>query len=555
MSGPVDRPAVPATDAPRPQMRDAAAQRTAFVQGETPGNPPDPSTADLFVSQASSGLRQWGGWVREEWLPELVGRQGARTYREMLDNSPVIGAINFAITQSIRQVEWRVEPPDDSPAAAEQLEFVESLMHDMSDSWNDFLTEMLTMLPFGYAPHEIVYKRRLGRNPPGIDRYGLPLPQSKYDDGLIGIRSLPLRGQDTVLKWFFNANGGIAGMTQQPWTGPIVDLSIKKMLLFRARQTKNNPEGYSILRTAYRPYYFSKRLEEQEGILLERMSGVPEYRLPKQVLDAAASGDKVSSAVVAQYQRIIRNLKVDEQMGLITPSDTFKNPDGSPSAVPMYEFKFNMPATGGRGNQAFNVAIERHKLDMMTSVLADFLTLGHSARGTQSLAESKVDIFFQAIEGWVQSAAAVLNTHLLPKLWDLNGIDFDLMPEFVPDMPQRVDLDGLSNYVLRLSQAGAALFPDEDTENYLREVAGMPDIADTAEARELLNPQSGDEFGVQSAQATQELQKRLAGMMAKRMMRMGQMSPWGDDQLGRVGKRRGRRVARAPLNKPKAPKT
>src|SRR5262245_23249311 len=63
-----------------------------------------------FQDYGSYGLRQFGGWVREEILADLTGREAARAYREMLDNSATIGAMVFAIQQAMRRVTWRVEP-------------------------------------------------------------------------------------------------------------------------------------------------------------------------------------------------------------------------------------------------------------------------------------------------------------------------------------------------------------------------------------------------------------------------------------------------------------
>jgi hypothetical protein len=39
-------------------------------------------------------------------------------------------------------------------------------------------------------------------------------------------------------------------------------IPIEKSLLFRTSIAKGNPEGVSLLRTAYRSWYFKKRLEE-----------------------------------------------------------------------------------------------------------------------------------------------------------------------------------------------------------------------------------------------------------------------------------------------------
>ena len=64
----------------------------------------------LYRDVGSYGLRQFGGWVREEFLRALQGREAWRVFREMGDNSAVVGAVIFAITQSMRKVEWREEP-------------------------------------------------------------------------------------------------------------------------------------------------------------------------------------------------------------------------------------------------------------------------------------------------------------------------------------------------------------------------------------------------------------------------------------------------------------
>src|SRR5262249_15553270 len=202
----------------------------------------------------------------------------------------------------------------------------ESLMDDMSHTWEDLVTENLSMLPFGFAPHEIVYKKRLGRDPgPDPDRPGHDLPKSRYDDGKIGWRRLPLRGQETIIKWFFDENGITKGMTQQPWIGPLIDIPIEKLLLFRPLQFKGKPEGRSILRSAYRSYFLTKRIEEQEAISFERMNGFPVVTVPNILLEAAKSGDPDAVATLAQMKQIATNVRVDEQMGAVFPSDTFRN--------------------------------------------------------------------------------------------------------------------------------------------------------------------------------------------------------------------------------------
>src|SRR3990167_5649507 len=101
-------------------------------------------------------------------------------------------------------------------------------------------------------------------------------PPSRYSDGRIGIRKLGFRGQETLLRWEFDDHGGVQGMIQQAPPGfKLVEIPIAKSLLVRVSSEKNNPEGISLLRNAYRPYYIKTNIEEIEVIGAERdMTGV-----------------------------------------------------------------------------------------------------------------------------------------------------------------------------------------------------------------------------------------------------------------------------------------
>ena len=468
--------------------------KTPDMSGGSFGSVPQMNAALRFADVGSTGLRAFSGYVREEFLPDLIGRQGARTYREMMDNSPVVGAVMFAILGVMRKVDWRVEPANDTPEAQEAADFADSLRFDMSHTWEDFIAEALSMLGYGYAPHEIVYKRRSG-----YQGFGGKTPTSKFKDGLVGWHKLPIRGQDTVLKWFFGPNGEVLGLTQQPWVGPLIDIPMEKMLLFRPTSHKNNPEGRSILRSAYRPYFFIKRLEEQEAVLFERMSGLPVMRVPNALLEQAAAGNANAVAALNAYKKLVANVRIDEQMGLLIPSDTYAGATG-PTNVPMYEFKLETPTGSSKSAMDANTPITRHKVDILTSVLCDFIEMGHTSRGAQNLAETKVDLFMQGAEGWLNSIASTINRHGLPRLWAINGWDPELCPEFVPDMAQRTDLDMFSNMILRLSQAGMPLFPDPDLEAYIRDTAGMPDAAENDSYEQSMREAAGaDQDGGKTA--------------------------------------------------------
>ena len=491
--------------------------KTPEMSGGSWGPPPNFDSSMLLADLGSTGLRAFGGFIREEFIPNLIGRQGATIYREMLDNSPIIGALMFAILGTMRKVEWRCEAVDDAAPAQAAMEFAESLRFDMSHTWDQLVTEILSMIGYGYSFHEIVYKRRLGPQPhrrngpyPGLDR-----PSSKFDDAMIGWARIPTRSQDTILKWFLDENGEILGLTQQPWIGRLVDIPMEKAMLFRPQHHKNNPEGRSVLRNAYRPYYFIKRLEEGEAIHIERMAGNVIVRVPTALLDQAKAGNSGAIASLNAYKLMATRSRTDEQMGLLLPSDTFANANG-PTPIPMFGYEYVVPQGGSRTTDA-NTPIVRHKLDILTSVLADFIQMGHTTRGAQNLGETKVDTFMAAVEGWLDDVAAVFNKEGLAKIWALNGMDPNLMPEYVPDMAQQIDLDILSNFILRLSQAGVQMFPDEDLEDYVRDAAGLPDAMEGRPWEAQLQMQAGDEEKKQPSKSTAEaIVKAVMGQQLKR---------------------------------------
>ena len=116
----------------------------------------------MYTPKGRVGQRRYGGRFFEEFLPALQGRQGIEMYKQMAENDSVVGAILFAVEMLVRQVRFDVEPASDEERDFRAAKFVEQCMNDMSVSWQDTLSEMLSFLTYGFSYHEFVYKRRLG---------------------------------------------------------------------------------------------------------------------------------------------------------------------------------------------------------------------------------------------------------------------------------------------------------------------------------------------------------------------------------------------------------
>lgn len=419
-----------------------------------------------FTEIGATGLSRWGGYVDEEFLPQLRGPRAVKVFREMRDNDPVVGAVVFAVDMLLRQISWRTEPGSQSFEDLRAEQFLMDCMEDMSHTWEDLVSEILSMLTFGWSWHEVVYKRRVGdvRNP----RF-----KSKFNDGYIGWRKMPIRSQDTLVEWVFDEDGGVQAMKQMaPPDFKQVEIPIKKSLLFRPNIHKNNPEGRSILRNGYRPWYFKKRLEEIEGIGVERdLAGLPVAYIPAEMLSPSASDD--DKKIAEMFKKMVRNVRRDEQEGLVLPME--HDDEGNE------RYRFELLNSGGTRQMNIDGAITRYEQRIAMTILADFILLGHEQVGSYALSVNKTGIFRTALNSWAQAIAEIFNRHELPRLFDLNGWQVENLPSIVPGEVDPPDLGELGQFIGQVTGAGMQLFPDPDLEDFVRDAAKLPPKSEETE--------------------------------------------------------------------------
>lgn len=424
--------------------------------------------ANPMVELGSTGLRRSAGYLNEEFLPALKGRKAVGIYREMSDNDPIIGALLFAVDRLLRQLEWRVEPASQSQEDKDAAEFLESCMDDMSHTWDDFISEILTMLPYGWSWHEVVYKKRVG--PWEKD----PKKRSKYTDNKIGWRKIPIRSQETLQRWVFDDTGGVKAMIQlAPPKYETTILPIERSLLFRVTTIKNNPEGRSFLRNAYRPWYYKKRLEEIEGIGVERdLAGLPVAKVPHDYLSAKKGTDKAK--MVDAFRKMVRSVRRDEQEGVVIPAAYDQD-----TKQPLFDFQL----LNSGGSRSFNTSeiIQRYEQRMLMTVLADFIMVGHEGTGSYALHTDKSGLFRASINSIAQAIADVLNRYAVPRLFAVNGMKLEQLPQFKPGDVDPPDLAQLSQFMTAMSQAGVQWFPDPELEKFVRGAARLPELDETKE--------------------------------------------------------------------------
>lgn len=419
-----------------------------------------------FTEIGSAGLTQSAGTVSEEFLSALQGSQAVKVFTEMSENDAVVSAMLFAIEMFVRKLPWSFEPATDDDRDREAAKFGDENIHDMSSSWQMFLSECVTFLPFGWSWFEVIWKKRLGLEQD---------PKSKFDDGAIGWRKLAPRPQSTLLRWEFDDNGGIKALVQlAPPSFEPTTIPIEKSLLFRLTARKNNPEGRSILRGAYRGWSIKKRLENYEAIGIERnLSGLPKATLPAEWMGPSATDDQ--KLAVKNMKEIVMGVRRDELGGLVIPA--------------LYDTEghrlidFELLSAPGKRDVEVDRAIQRWDQRITQSLLEDFIVIGHSSVGSFALAESKQAFFGKAVAAIADSIQDTIQDHAVPDLFAFNqqfGTENGL-PRLRHGKVEPPSLRDLGNFLLRMATAGFDLTQDIAVENFLRRQAQMPERSITAD--------------------------------------------------------------------------
>jgi len=406
-----------------------------------------------FSELGRTGLKHASGFIDEEFMRALRGSSGVKVYKEMRDNDPIIGAVLMALTNLVRQADWRIEPYDDSEKEQEKADLVDSCLHDMYVPWEDHISEALSMVVFGWSLFEIVLKKRKG------------FPGSLHSDGKIGLAKMAPRGQDTLTRWVFDDKGEAVAMVQQPAPDYIErTIPMRKSVLYRTAVWKDNPEGRSLLRNAYRPWFYKKRIEEVEGISIEReLNGIPFAKVPPQILRADADDDE--KATLDAIRTMVKNVRTDQQAGIIIPALYDENGNSL--------FEFSLLTTTGRRAVDTDKIIMRYNRTIALSMLADFVVIGHDNVGSFAMASSKTKVFGVAIGSYMDSIADQFNRVVIPKLMEVNGYDLNKLPRLEHGDIETIDLGELAQYINALSGAGLDL-TGEQIRAHLAGQAGMP---------------------------------------------------------------------------------
>jgi hypothetical protein len=443
----------------------------------------------------SSAPSPFTSWIRQEYNQDLVGIKGLRQYDKMRKSDGTVrGTLRLAKTPVLAG-QYSMKSATSSSKDQTIADFVWSnLTQWMTSSWPQTLTESLLMLDFGYYMFEEVFDR------------GESVTADPSARGKIVWRKWAPRHPMDVREWFFDLNGG--PLSVDVWSSPAVmpgveggtylggsmyytNIPVNKLVIFTFDKEAGNIEGISLLRSAYKHWYYKDNLYKIDAIQKERHGiGVPVIQLPQ----GYNAGD------LQLADSLGRNLRTNDRAHVVLP--------------PLWTLTFAELAT-----QPVDCirSIEHHDVQIEKQILGQFL------QPQMKTAEADQTLFLKATRFTADIVVDVINKYAIPQLVNMNWVGA-LYPQLIVKRIGEVEDWRTTSFTLRNLVGAGVIVPDDPLEVHIRDELGLPP-PDPATSRLVQTPQNRNIAGAPPAE--------LPGSQAdiEEALRTGQLTPEQLQQL------------------------
>lgn len=421
-------------------------------------------SASPFTEVGVGGSAIYGGRVSsDDRNTAMVGGNRWRTAQDILTNISIVAAgLRYSQNLTARP-SWRLEPADDSPAAEEAAEFMDSVIHGTDTSWSRLIRRESIYRYHGFGLHEWTAKRR--------------------DDGKIGIASIRVRPPHTIIGWDLDEHSDVLAVKQRaPQSGREITIPRSKLIYFVDDALSDSPEGMGWMRQLVEPRDRMKKFLDLEKIGFERdLSGTPVGRAPLAAIKAAVDAGQITEAqgksLVNGIEQFVRNKSKQPDTGLILDSQPFvgKAADGAQQISSLAQWGVEL-LTGDPGSmEELGAAINRTTWDMALIMGVERLLVGREGAGSLALSEDTSTNLYLGINSTLGDMAEALDRDLIGPVWALNGLPPETRPTLRVEDASFKDVAKLAKMLADMASAGAILAPDDPAINELRQLAGLSD--------------------------------------------------------------------------------
>ncbi|MCK9597579.1 MAG: hypothetical protein M0R06_00985 [Sphaerochaeta sp.] len=224
------------------------------------------------------------------------------------------------------------------------------------------------------------------------------------------------------------------------------------------------PTHNSILRAAYRPYYFKQNIEDIEGIGVERdLAGLPIAYLGTNTTKSGTNSD------YEKIKDVVRNIRRDEQECIVVPHPKLG------TGVPGEGVLIELMSSGGSREFQTGAIITRYEQRVAMSVLAQWLMLGMSGVGSYALSQDQSDFFRLGLEGTITTICDQFSKQAIRRLMAVNpSIKGGENLRLVGKLSIAPDYSKFANAINQLIQAQVLNPADPNLQTTVRDVLGLP---------------------------------------------------------------------------------
>lgn len=383
----------------------------------------------------------YGRFLREDYNPKLRGNLGLRQYEKMRRNDGQVAMALKAVKTPVLAARWYMQPASQSKKDVKISNFIwDNLTKKMSISWPQFLTEALACADFGFYSFQKVFD---------ID-----------PDGMVYWRKFATLHPLDLWRWVYDDQGGPNGGwfwgDENSSTGEF--FPIEKLLVFITDREAGDLQGRSVLRPAYKHWYYKENLYKVDAIAKERHGiGIPVIKLPPGWTD----DDKKTA------DNLGRNLRTNEKAHVTLP--------------PMWDVVF----AELKGNPVDCMTSIRHH---DTQIARSVGMLGMSDDPGGALSDPQ-DLFIKSSRFLAEIVRDVINKWAIPELCGYNWPGVTDYPELrVRRVGDTTDWRQFS-FAIRNFVGAGILTPDDKLEEWIRDEMDLP-MADPSTARDVPTPQS-----------------------------------------------------------------
>jgi len=385
-----------------------------------------PTLTELGVT----GTSVFSGRLSEEdYNPDLRDDKAIVVYDKMRKSDGQVKAALLACELPLRAATWEVKPASDSATDIEVADFISyNLFEGMTITWDDVLRHILLIFPFGFSVFEKVFEIR---------------------EGKVCWRKLAPRLPRSVIEFELDDEGGLKGITQGAFRGNTyerVSIPVAKLIVFVLEREGSNYRGQSLLRAAYKHWYYKDQLYRIDGMAAERHGlGIPLFQYPEPITEA----DKKVIGDIGERLHA-------HQKGYISLPTTYT---------------FDVKGVMGQLHNILG-SIEHHDIQITRSILAQFINLGSKEVGSYALSQDQSGFFLMALRAVGKLVCDTMNRYAIRQLVDYN-FNVDAYPKLQVSGLEVRDIGSWGNVIANLVNAGV-LLPDIAIEDELRRALRLP---------------------------------------------------------------------------------